>query len=156
MRMCFCCMRKLKATMVWDHWCAGSVSGKQKGIPELRGKMALVVGNTPFARRGTVHYIWLKRNQSDCHILLQLPAEGGEERSSKTCWDSHSSCDCLEVNFTLRGSDWISSSWFSCRSILLNVPARPTLEMIPKSMILIDHASEAGPNVSQTVLRYGF
>ena len=40
------------------------------------------------------------------------------------------------LSFTLRGTDEVSSSWFTCRSVLINVPARHTLEMIPKSMIL--------------------
>ena len=41
------------------------------------------------------------------------------------------------LSFTLRGTDQFSSSWFTCRSVLINVPAKHTLEMIPKSMILI-------------------
>ena len=40
------------------------------------------------------------------------------------------------LSFTLRGTDEVSSSWFTCRSVLINVPANQPLEMIPKSMIL--------------------
>ena len=39
-------------------------------------------------------------------------------------------------SFTLRGTDEFSSSWFTCRSVIINVPANQPLEMIPKSMIL--------------------
>ena len=40
------------------------------------------------------------------------------------------------LSFTLRGTDEVSSSWFTCRSVIINVPANQPLEMIPKSMIL--------------------
>ena len=49
------------------------------------------------------------------------------------------------LSFTLRGTDEVSSSWFTCRSVLINVPARHTLEMIPKSMILSEKCKISRP-----------
>lgn len=48
------------------------------------------------------------------------------------------------LSFTLRGTDEVSSSWFTCRSVLINVPARSHIEMIPKSMILFTLCKKIG------------
>ena len=63
-------------------------------------------------------------NHSDCLFFLQLFTNGREERSSMTSYMSHEPWHVV-ANFTLRRRDWISSSWFVCRSDLIDVSARP-------------------------------
>ena len=38
------------------------------------------------------------------------------------------------LSFTLRGTDEFSSSWLTCRSVWINVPANQALEMLPQSV----------------------
>ena len=68
---------------------------------------------------------------------MPVPPPYPHERRKGTILKEAKHVTMANPSFTLRGTDLFSSSWFTCRSVLINVPARHTLEMIPKSMILV-------------------
>lgn len=70
-------------------------------------------------------------------LLPPAPSHGRRGTILNGSWVPHKSNGRPRTGFTLRKSGVISSSWFMCRPDLLDVPARQTLEMIPKSMILM-------------------
>ena len=77
-----------------------------------------------------------KENHSDCQfpLLFLMTEKWNDHQRDLVMLQSNS---FTGLNFTLRGTDVNSSSWFTCRSVLIDVSARVPLEMIPKSMILI-------------------
>ena len=84
--------------------------------------------------------IWDLVYHSECIPFLHLPTWGREGTVINDQRCSLVRHETTSVRFTLRRECYSSSSWFKAQSEISDVPAIHTIEMIPKSKILVNSA----------------